>query len=214
MTGGAFMAMQQFMASQLRKPHGLFGALVLRRVMNRINRHLIDSTLALLELRPQHHVLEIGFGGASALSRLVKLLGKGMVSGVDISSDMVRQAERRFRREIAQGRVHVQLGDVSHLPFPDAAFDRVFTINTIYFWPDAMQGLGEICRVLKNDCLAAVSLRSKEKMERFAVTKYDFQLFSPHEVADLMHKAGFHDVRIDHHDESKLYDEVIVVGNR
>lgn len=43
--------------------------------------------------------------------------------------------------------IQVQLGDVSHLPFPETTFDRVFTINTIYFWPDALQGLTEIHRV-------------------------------------------------------------------
>ena len=30
----------------------------------------IDSTIALLELHPQHHVLDIGFGGGVSLSRL------------------------------------------------------------------------------------------------------------------------------------------------
>jgi ubiquinone/menaquinone biosynthesis C-methylase UbiE len=85
----------------------------------------------------------------------------------------------------------VQLGDISHLPFHAAAFDRVFTINTIYLWPDTLQGLTEIRRVLKDGGLAAVSLRSKEKMQRHGVTDYDFHLFSKDEVADLMRKVGF-----------------------
>jgi ubiquinone/menaquinone biosynthesis C-methylase UbiE len=205
---------KRFMASQLRMPTGWFGSLVVSRMMNRVNRQIIDATLALLELSPENHVLEIGFGGGSALAGLAKRLPRGLVSGVDPSPDLVRQAERRFRREIAEGRVRVQLGDVSHLPFPDAAFDRVFTINTIFFWPDALQGLGEIRRVLKDGGLAAVSLRSKEKMQKYAVTKYDFQLFSKDEVADLMRQAGFRNVRVDHRDQDKWYDQVIVVGTR
>jgi len=203
---------KRFMASQLRKPTGWFGSLVVSRMMNRGNRQIIEGTLALLELRPQDHVLEIGFGGGSALLEVSRRLRSGVVSGIDISPDLVRRAESRFRREIAEGRVRVQLGDISHLPFPAAAFDRAFTINTIYFWPDALQGLSEIRRVLKDGGLAAVSLRSKEKMQRYAVTKYDFQLFSKDEVADLMRQVGFRNVGVDHRDEDKWYDQVIVVG--
>jgi hypothetical protein len=75
-----------------------------------------------------------------------------------------------------------------------------------------LQGLREIRRVLKDGGLAAVSLRSKEKMQKYAVTKYDFQLFSKDEVADLMREVGFRNVRVDHRDEDNWYDQVIVVG--
>src|SRR5260221_413651 len=116
--------------------------------MNFANRRIVDTTPPLLDPQPQHQVLEVGFGGGYGLARLTELLTDGMVSGVDFAPDMVRQAERRFHKQIAQGRLQVQLGDVSRLPFPAETFDRVLTINTIYFWPDALQGLSEILRVL------------------------------------------------------------------
>jgi ubiquinone/menaquinone biosynthesis C-methylase UbiE len=208
------MPMQRFMASQFRKPNGWFGSLVFGRFMNRINRRIINSTLDLLEVRPEHHVLDIGFGGGTSLSRLSKTLTTGVATGVDFSPEMVRQAEARFHRQIAEGRVQVQLGNVSQLPFPDGSFDRVFTVNTIYFWPNAQQGLGEIHRVLKPAGRAAIAIRSREKMETYAVTKYGFTLFSPDEVASLMRQAGFHDIRVDHRDRDKLYDQAIVTGVR
>jgi ubiquinone/menaquinone biosynthesis C-methylase UbiE len=182
--------------------------------MNRVNRKIIDSTIALLELSPQHHVLDIGFGGGGSLSTLANTVSDGLVAGIDVSPEMVREADRRFRRPIAEGHMRVQLGDVSHLPFPDATFDRVFTINTIYFWPDALQGLSEIHRVLRDGGRAAVSIRSGEKMGKYAVTKYDFRLFSPDDVANLMRQAGFHDIRVDHSDRDHWYDQVIVLGTR
>ena len=208
------MSVKRFMASQLRKPSGWFGSLVVSRLMNRANRKIIDSTLELLQLNPQAQVLEIGFGGGVAISLLLKRPNSGMVSGVDISPDLIRQAQRRFRREIAEGRVRIEFGDISQLPFPDASFDRVFTINTIYFWPDTLQGFGEIRRVLKNDGMAVVSLRSKETMQNYAVTKYDFRLFLPDEAAELMRKAGFRDVRVEQRHPGKLFNEVLVTGVR
>ena len=172
------MGIQRFMASQLRQPSGWFGAFVMSRLLNIGNRQIIDRMLTLLDARAEHSILEIGFGGGSALSRLAKEASGGVITGVDVSPEMIRHAERRFRREIQRGRLRVQLGDATHLPFASDSFDRVFTINTIYFWSDALQGLGEIYRVLKQDGLAAIAVRSKEKMEKHAVTKYDFRLFS------------------------------------
>ncbi len=206
--------MWQFLASQLRQPRGWFGSLVMSRLLNRGNAKLVDTTLALLEIRPEHHVLEIGFGGGYALSRLTRSAGSRLIVGVELSPEMLRGAERRFRRAIAAGRLHVQLADVAGLPFPPASFDRVFTINTIYFWPDPLRGLGEMYRVLQQDGLAAVSIRSKEKMERHAVSKYGFRLFSADDVADLMRQAGFQNVRVDHRDRDKWTDQVVTLGSR
>jgi len=208
------MGIRRFMASQLRQPSGWFGASVMSRLLNRVNRQIVDRTLTLLDARAEHNILEIGFGGGSALSRLAKQANSGVITGVDVSPEMIRHAERRFRHQIQSGRLRVQLGDATHLPFASDSFDRVFTINTIYFWPDVLQGLGEIYRVLKQDGLAAIAVRSKEKMEKHAVTKYDFRLFSADDVAGLMRQAGFREIRIDHRDKDKWYDQVIVVGSR
>ncbi len=204
----------RFMASQLRQPHGWFGSLVVARVMNRMNRQIMETTLDLLDLQPEHHVLEIGFGGGFALKQLASRLTQGVVEGVDFSPEIVRRAERNFRQAIARGLVKVQVGDVVCLPFPAAAFDRVFTINTIYFWSDSSKGMAEIYRVLKPGGVAAIGIRSADKMRQHSVTNYNFRLFSGTEVAELMQRGGFHDVRVDHHDQGHWYDQVIVLGSR
>jgi ubiquinone/menaquinone biosynthesis C-methylase UbiE len=208
------MGFVRFMASQLRQPTGWFGSMVMSPLLNRVNRQINETTLQQLEIRPEDGVLEVGFGGGSALAMVAGRLAGGIASGVDFSPDMVRQAERRFRRDIAEGRVRVQLGDVSRLPYPDASFDRVLTINTVYFWPDTLQGLGEIRRVLKPDGRAAVAIRSKEKMETKSVTRHGFRLFSPDELLDAMRQAGFRGLQLDHRDQHRFYDQVIVVGTR
>jgi arsenite methyltransferase len=208
------MGLARSIASQLRRPSGWFKSLVVSRVMNRMNARITDSTIALLEIQPQHTVLEIGFGGGRGMARLARIVRTGKVYGVDFSDDLVRQAERRFRRKIAQGRVAVQRGDVSCLPYSGESFDRVLTINTIYFWPETLQGLREIRRVLKIDGWAAIAIPSKDKMDKHAVTRHGFRLFSPDELHDLMRQAGFHNIRLDHRDQDKIYDQVIALGTR
>ena len=108
------------MAAQMRKPSGWFGSVVLRRLLNRMNMPVVESTISRIGLEPHHHVLEIGFGGGAALALVSKRLTAGVVTGVDFSPEMVREAERRFRLEIANRRLHVQLGDIAALPFASA----------------------------------------------------------------------------------------------
>ena len=44
-------------------------------------------------------------------------------------------ARRRCRRLIAQGRIALERGESSHLPYPDACFDKAYSVHTIYFGP-------------------------------------------------------------------------------
>ena len=208
------MGMKQFMAAQLRQPSGWFGTLVMSRMLNNVNRQIVESTVGLLQIGPGHQVLDIGFGGGSALVLAAAKLKTGKITGIDLSPEMVAQARRKFPREIASGRITVQEGDVSKLPFSDATFDRVLTINTIYFWPDTMQGLAEIKRVLKADGLAAIGIRSKEKMEKQSLTQYNFRLFTKEELESIMLEAGFRDVQIDYRGQEHWYDQVIAIGRR
>ena len=200
------------MAGQMRKPSGWFGSVIFRRLLNRMNIAIVESTLLRIRLEPNHQILEVGFGGGAAMALVLRRLTTGGVSGVDFSPETVREAERRFRREIANGRLRVQLGDIGALPFASATFDRVFTINTIYFWTDTMQGFGEMRRVLKPGGLAVIALRSRENMERVSFTQHGFRLFSPTEVPPLMQQAGFTNVELTHERQGTRFDEVLVSG--
>jgi ubiquinone/menaquinone biosynthesis C-methylase UbiE len=205
---------QRFMARQLRMPSGWFGATVVSRIMNRVNRSIINSTIELLQIEPHQELLEIGFGGGTALSQIAARLRTGAVYGVDISPDLVHKAERKFRKEIAEGRVRVLSGGMSQLPFSESTFDRVFAINTIYFWPDPLQGMCEIRRVLRHEGRAIVSMRSKENMQNYSVTKYDFHLYLPDDAAALMREAGFRNVQVVLRREGTLTNEVLVIGTK
>ena len=50
---------------------------------------------------------------------------------------------------IKAGRVAIQKGSVSKLPFADNSFDLVTAVETQYYWPDLIGDMREILRVLK-----------------------------------------------------------------
>jgi len=53
------------------------------------------------------------------------------------------------QRYINTGRVEILRASVESLPFSDDMFDLVTAVETYYFWPDLVENLKEIRRVLK-----------------------------------------------------------------
>jgi len=108
------------------------------------------AVLELLELEPEHAVLELGCGSGRTLAAVAARLRGGFVAGVDPSELMVRHAAARNRRAIAQGRGVVLAGSSRDLGrFPPASFDRVYGTHVVYFWSEPRADLAEIARVLR-----------------------------------------------------------------
>jgi ubiquinone/menaquinone biosynthesis C-methylase UbiE len=111
------------------------------------NRSQLERALEKMALQPDDRVLEIGFGSGAGIQLVAKQAA--YVAGVEISETMLRQASRRNRQAIAAGTVELKTGSADRIPFDDEPFTHVFSINSIYFWPDVPAALAEIRRVLK-----------------------------------------------------------------
>lgn len=156
-------------AGQLGKPSDLMSGFA-AALWNRRNAALNETALALLALRPTDRVLDIGFGGGYLLQRMAAVVTTGRLAGVDISPAMVAGAQRRFRREVVARRLDLRCAAVEALPFADASFDKVSSVNSIFYWRDVAQGLREIRRVLVAGGLAVLCFTDRESLEgkRFA----------------------------------------------
>lgn len=133
------MAFKDRLIAQFRRPTGWAGRLA-GRYMSVLpaNRRRNAWTVDLLELKPSHRVLEIGFGPGIALQRVVRRLPEGFVVGLDHSSAMARQAAARNRVAIDAGRMVLVEAAVDDLARPELAgpFDRVYAVNVALFWDD------------------------------------------------------------------------------
>ncbi|MDQ3730096.1 MAG: metalloregulator ArsR/SmtB family transcription factor [Actinomycetota bacterium] len=125
------------LARQGSPPSGVLGRVV-GRFLNRetalTNRHAISA----LDPQPNETILEIGFGGGATLGRLLHGSQVKLV-GVELSETMVSEARRHFRDEIESGILEVSAGDVSALPFEEAAFDRVLTVHSVKLADDVAE---------------------------------------------------------------------------
>jgi arsenite methyltransferase len=183
---GAIMAS---IAKQLGHPSGLRGRLV-GAALNRGNRRFVSAAVQALELDAAAVVADVGFGGGVGLKFLLdSVRPPGRVHGVEISDTMLSQATRRFRRDIAAGRLALHTGSLTQLPFPDGALDGVLTVNTIYFVVDLDRAFAELARVVGSTSRIVVGLADPDAMARMPFSGYGFHLRPVPEVIEALRGA-------------------------
>jgi SAM-dependent methyltransferase len=185
---------------QCREPKGAFGRFWLWN-MNLRHSPLTDWGLAHLAVDKHHTVLDIGCGGGRTIRKLSAMASEGKVYGIDHSEASVLSASRTNAKAMQQGRVEIQKGSVSHLPFPNDTFDAVTAVETHYFWPDLNADMREVLRVLKPGgkfIVIAEAYRGGkhdhllEKLGGFTGMK----VLSATEHNELMRNAGYSDVQV------------------
>ena len=185
------MGFDSYIARQISNPSGRFAPLV-ARLLNVGNRALNVEAIAVLDLRPGMRVLDIGFGGGVSLPELAARVGDhGTVAGIDLSAAMVGRARRRFHQQLRAGRLELEQGSIASLPWPDSAFDRALSVNTIFYWPDAAAGLREVWRVLRPDGVLALAMRSQRTVAPAQLERFGFKNLSAAELQRLLAAAGF-----------------------
>ena len=153
-------------SQQLRKPSGELGKQIGDK-MNEGNRLINERAIAALQLEDHHQVLEIGMGNGFFVPQLLNTAQNIRYHGCDFSEIMVDEATKNNAAFIGKGQVQFHLTNGIALPFDAATFDRVLSINTIYFWERPTEQLDEIRRVLKKDGQLLLALRPKHQMRHY-----------------------------------------------
>jgi ubiquinone/menaquinone biosynthesis C-methylase UbiE len=114
--------------------------------MERGHRPRALQALAALPIQEGHDALDLGCGNGWAARWLRERSGaSGRVSGVDISATMLARAEA-----LSEGQnIEFQRAAFDALPFGDATFDHVFSMEALYYAADLDAALGELLRVLR-----------------------------------------------------------------
>jgi ubiquinone/menaquinone biosynthesis C-methylase UbiE len=190
--------------AQCRKPSGFFGRFILWD-MNRHHSKLTDWGLSHLSIKKTDTVLDVGCGGGRTIHKLAAVASAGKVYGIDYSDDSVAAARRANAHWIDIGRVEIQHGSVSQLPFANETFDLVTAVETHLFWPDLPNDFREISRVLKPGgalLIVAEIYKGGKHLEGVRKTIFEkhlaanMNLLTPDEHRALFVNAGFSDVEI------------------
>jgi len=178
------------LARQLSCPSGENGIMTGDR-MNESNHNIIRAAIDQLALSNDETILEIGPGNGQHLEYLLNKPGDFRYFGIDISETMVEEAKQKNKNGIAAGKVSFQLSAPDRIDFEDNHFDRIFTVNTIYFWKEPAAYLAGIHRVLKQNGTFSLAFVDKSSMEKLPFTQYGFTLYDREAAEDLLKSAGF-----------------------
>lgn len=168
-------------AAQLRCPHGEAAAET-GRMMNLRNLAQIAACLETFQPRVGEKLLEIGCGDGGLLGFVLSRAENLRYCGAEISAAMYEAAVEFNQAFIGAGLADYRLYDGLKLPADDAAFDAVFSVNTVYFWQDAAAMLEECARVLKPQGRLCLSFCEKPFMRKLPFAQYGFTLY---DAADL-----------------------------
>jgi ubiquinone/menaquinone biosynthesis C-methylase UbiE len=208
------MKISQSLQNVLDKQHGYPTGLAGRFIGEKMVRQHIPEThwtLEQLQLKSTDEVLEIGCGAGKALELAAAQLPAGHIVGIDLSSTMVHASKRRNARNIKTGQVTVLQADLMHLPFADNQFDKIWSIHTLYFWPDYIQAITEIGRVLKAGGLLALTFSpgTVDMTEKSA-----FQTEVEEKIMPAMKQIGFTTVSLIEGPASRQYLTLAVIGQK
>jgi ubiquinone/menaquinone biosynthesis C-methylase UbiE len=195
-------AIIQAMFKQFRKPTGWMARFVALG-MNRGHEKVWRWGLEHVVIQPDDVILDVGCGGGGAIRILARSAARGKVYGVDYSADVLRTAHRVNRTLVERGHVELKHGSIPDLPFPDGMFDLVTAFETTIFWPNLVDDLRQVRRVLKQDGILLIANEAYEDAsyaERNAKWSRwtGFQtLQTPQEMRQCLIEAGYSNVAID-----------------
>jgi len=195
------MVLRDAMFRQFRRPTGWLGKLIAVG-MNIEHAGLWRWALEHISLQPDSVILDIGCGGGKSIEVLARRARHGKVYGIDYSKDMVQTSSFLNRGLIRSGRAEIRHASVSRLPFSDDSFDLVVCFECCYFWPEMIESLTEIRRVLKPNGLLLIAnevCRDPRFDERNATWARlaNMQVYGSQEYRVFLSRAGFGAAQID-----------------
>ena len=185
------MGFASFFSRQARNPAGWFGRWVMAGIFDMGNARLNRLVYDMMSPQADDHILEIGFGTGRLLGKIAGLTDGCMVEGIDFSDTMVSMAKRKNRKYIAQGKVVLHEGNVDDKPFPPETFTKIFSVNTLYFWPDPDATARKIFQILKPGGRLILGYEDIVQLENRRLDTNVFRFFTVSELEALLRDAGF-----------------------
>ncbi|WP_160136846.1 class I SAM-dependent methyltransferase [Chryseobacterium sp. c4a] len=199
----------KILAQNLANPQGEKGVEI-GEMMNATNIGMTLESIRTLLIEDDENILEIGHGNADHVKSILSLAKGLKYTGIDISETMNMEAKRLNQK--FEDQTEFVLYEGVKLPFENETFDKIFTVNTVYFWENPVEFLNEICRVLKDKGTFVLTFGQRDFMEKLPFTAYNFTLYNNDEMEELVSKSHFKRMKTSEKEEqikSKTGNETI-----
>ncbi|HBP20329.1 MAG TPA: class I SAM-dependent methyltransferase [Planctomycetes bacterium] len=169
--------------------------------MARGHERLAGAALDALEPGTQARLLDLGCGVGRALELAQERYGCAL-AGIDVAAAMIERARARVPA------ADLHHGSVDALPFADAAFSHVVSVEAIYYFEDPLAVFREVARVLQAGGRVALALELFEENPGTHVWRDQLSipvhLLAAEQWCDHLRGAGFVDVR---HERIRCHDD-------
>lgn len=200
----------KMLAAQLSCPSGEQG-IKLGHIMNMSNLSVILNGITNLQIQPQDSILELGYGNGGLLSYILSLADNIKYTGLEVSATMHQEAVKLNQPYLDANMAYYQLYDGTVIPFLEQTFDKILTVNTLYFWQKPRLLLENICRVLKSTGLFCLTFCDKNFMQTLPFIEYGFQLYDIPDIKQLTHKLPLVLIYEDHKKDKCISKSGILV---
>jgi ubiquinone/menaquinone biosynthesis C-methylase UbiE len=194
----------KYVGKNFGNPNGIAGKIA-TFIMNIINQQQYNAVLQNMKLEQNNFVLDIGFGNGYFLKKLLKQNIPIKVFGIEISKDMLDITTKKCSRNIDKGNLKLSLENIEKTAFAENTFDKIYTINTIYFWNNLEKSFAEIKRILKPNCLFFNVIYTEEYLDKIIYTKYNFKKYSVKEMENITKNNGMEIKKIVEIKKNKSY---------
>ncbi len=199
----------KILAQNLANPEGEKG-IEIGEMMNATNIGMTLESIKALLIEDNEHILEIGHGNAGHVKSILNRAQNIKYTGIDISATMHNEAKRL--NEAFRDQADFVLYEGEKLPFEDKMFDKIVTVNTVYFWKQPVDYLNEIYRVLKKTGTFVLTFGQRDFMEKLPFTQFDFTLYNTDEMEETVSGSYFSRMTVSEREEevkSKTGEETI-----
>jgi len=201
----------KYVGNNFGNPNGIGGKLS-TKIMNIMNQNQYKFILENINLEPNNTVLDIGFGNGYLIKKLFKKNIQINICGIEISNDMLKYVMKKNRKNIEKGKLKLSLENISKTSFEENTFDKIYTVNTIYFWDELEKIFSEIKRILKPNGIFLNIVYTKEYLNKIIYTKYGYKKYTVEEIKNITEENGMIIIAIIEIKKNKSY--CIISENR
>jgi ubiquinone/menaquinone biosynthesis C-methylase UbiE len=179
----------KYISNSFRNPNG-FGGRIATILMNIMNQKQYRTVFKNINLKSNDCILDIGFGNGYMINELFKQNISVKIYGIDISKDMYNNVFLRNKQKVNNGSLKLFIEDISKTSFENNIFDKIYTINTVYFWNELGKCFSEIKRILKPDGVFLNLIYTKEHLDKTIFSKYGFNKYTVKEMENMTKENG------------------------
>lgn len=181
-----------------RNPKGELGSKMIE-FMNESHVELSQWGINHININDSDIVLDIGCGGGANVKKFSEIARNGRIYGLDYSELSVEKSIQLNKLAINKGKVEIIQGSVSKLPFKDETFDIITAFKTVYFWPNFIEDLKEVNRVLKPNGLILIcngAIGNEDEVGNMGkyIKLLDMKIYSEEELSSALATTNFFNI--------------------